>query len=160
MFLSGAQEKYLEAFHQANPQIKSVFHADIIEALANNNCILYSPQGRKRQFFNKWGDELFKEAFSFIPQAVVSDALKFALLRIVARLRDEMIFFPCLESHDSFLALIKDEFIQTAAQIIKEELEQPINFSKCTLSRDYDLVIPCEIKVGKRWIEASNEFPD
>jgi len=151
--------KFLEAFHQANPKIKQVFHAEIQQALAQNNCTLFSPHGRKRQFFNKWGDELFKEAYSYIPQATVSDQLKFALLRIVGRLPKDS-FFPCLESHDSFLALIRDDLIPSAAQVIKEELEVPINFSKCTLSRDYNLIIPCELHVGKRWIEKSKEFPD
>lgn len=150
--------RYLEAFHEANSKIKSVFHAEIQKTLSTQQCILYSPHGRKRQFFNKWGDELFKEAYSYIPQATVSDQLKFALLRIKAILKS--IFFPVLESHDSFLALIKDEFIKESVPIIKRELEVPINFSRCTLSRNYDLVIPCEIKVGKRWIDKSEEFPD
>jgi|HubBroStandDraft_2_1064218.scaffolds.fasta_scaffold03149_9 uracil-DNA glycosylase family 4 len=148
--------KLLEAFHAANPNIKGVYHEEIQSTLANNNCTLYSPHGRKRQFFNKWGDELFKEAYSYIPQATVSDQTKFALLEIVKQIE----IYPVLESHDSFLALIRDDLIEEAAKIIKRELERPINFSKCTLSRNYDLVIPCEIKVGKRWIEQSKEFSD
>jgi hypothetical protein len=80
------------------------------------------------------------------------------MLKIKKELRD--IIFPQLESHDSFLALIKDDCIKDGAKVIKKELEVPINFSKCTLSRDYDLVIPCEIKVGKRWIEDLENFPD
>jgi len=153
--------KYLEQFHAANPQIKQVFHAEIIQALADNNCILYSPHGRKRQFFNKWGDDLFKEAFAQIPQATISDQTKFALQRIYknySELRNK--FFPVLESHDSFLALIRNDMINCCAKIVKHESEQPINFRKCTLSRDYDLVIPCEIKVGKRWIEKNEQFQD
>ena len=153
--------KYINKFHEASPKIRGTFHTGIQEALANNSCTLFSPHGRKRQFFNKWGDELFKEAYSFIPQATISDQTKFALLRIVERLKKiGRIFFPCLESHDSFLALILDKYIATAAQIIKEELERPINFKRCTLSRDYDLIIPCEIKIGKRWIEQSEQFKD
>jgi DNA polymerase len=152
--------KFLEAFHSSNPKIRNIFHGEIRNGLRDNGCVLYSPHGRKRQFFNKWGDELFKEAYSYIPQATVSDQTKFALLKITEELKSHRIFFPILESHDSFLALIKDEWITKAAEIIKRELERPISFRKCTLSRDYDLVIPCEIKVGKRWIEESDEFQD
>jgi uracil-DNA glycosylase family 4 len=147
----------LKAFHASNPQIKEVFHVEIQKALAENNCILYSPQYRKRQFFNKWGDELFKEAYSYIPQATVSDQVKFAMFRIKSILKDDIMFQ--LESHDSFCAMIRDNIIKDAAMIIKKELEQPISFKKCTLSRDYELIIPCEMKTGKRWIE-SNEYKD
>jgi uracil-DNA glycosylase family 4 len=148
----------LKIFHQSNPKIVSIFHAEIQEALANNDCTLFSPHGRKEQFYDRWGDEMFKKAYSFIPQATISDQVKFAMLKIKKELRD--IIFPQLESHDSFLALIKDDCIKDGAKVIKKELEVPINFSKCTLSRDYDLVIPCEIKVGKRWIEDLENFPD
>jgi hypothetical protein len=55
---------------------------------------------------------------------------------------------------------VKDEYLSAAAQIVREEMEQPINFSKCTLKRDYDLVIPCDIKCGKRWVDKSEKFPD
>lgn len=151
--------KYLDAFHQANPKIRTVFHAEIQETLFKQSCILYSPHGRKQQFFDRWGDELFKDAYSFIPQATISDQVKFALVTILKRV-SHLTLIPQLESHDSFLALIKDEYIPDIIPIIKQELEQPINFKNCSLSRDYDLAIPCEIKLGKRWIEKSAEFPD
>ena len=150
--------KLLEAFHAANPNIKQVFHVGIQEALADNECKLYSPHGRFRQFYNKWGNELFKEAYSYIPQATVSDQVKFAMLRIKERCGNYIHFV--LESHDSFLALVRTELINTISIIIKEELERPISFKSCSLSRDYNLVIPCEIKVGRRWIEKNDEYPD
>jgi len=39
-------------------------------------------------------------------------------------------------------------------------MEKPIDFRRCTLSRDYDLVIPSDLKCGRRWVEVSEEFPD
>jgi DNA polymerase len=154
--------KQLALFHENNPKIKSVFHADIQEALRDNDCLLVTPHERRRIFLNKWGDELFKEAYAHIPQATISDQVKFAMLRIKQRIWEiaKNSFYFLLESHDSFLALIRDDIIDQAKPIIREELERPIDFRKCTLARDYDLVIPCEIKLGKRWIDASNEFQD
>lgn len=151
--------KQLDRFHGENPKIRNVFHAEIIEALQRNDCRLISPHGRPRIFFNKWGEDLWKEAYAQIPQATVSDQVKFAMVKIVARLKREWFRFV-EESHDSFLALCKDEYVQHANIVIKEELEAPIDFRACTLSRDYQLVIPCEIKCGKRWIEYSNEWQD
>lgn len=149
--------KKLERFHENNPKIRQVFHAEIIQALEECNCILYNPFGRRRIFLNKWGEELWKEAYAQIPQSTVSDQVKFAMLRIKKRI-PEIRFF--LESHDSFAALLKDDLIEKAKKIIKEELERPIDFNFCTLKRDYKLVIPCEIKVGKRWIDFSEKWPN
>jgi uracil-DNA glycosylase len=157
-----AAGKQLEKFHADNPQIEGVFHEEIKQALQNNDCVLITPHGRRRQFFNRWGDELLKEAFAFIPQATISDQVKFAMLRIKDRLGSSYHtkFFFLEESHDSFLALCHVSIISMANNIIKEELERSISFRNCTLSRNYDLIIPCDIKVGKRWIEKSEVYPD
>jgi uracil-DNA glycosylase family 4 len=157
-----AAGQQLEKFHAENPKIKGVFHAEIQQALQENDCILRSPFGRERQFFNRWGTEMFKEAYAYLPQTIVSDQVKFAMLRIAQRLGGHYMknFFFLEESHDSFLALCRDDLVRWCNGIIKEELERPINFRNCTLSREYNLVIPCDIKVGKRWIEASESFPD
>jgi len=149
--------KMLETFHSSNPKIRAVFHEGIQRALSDNGRVLFNPFGRRRQFFEKWGDQLFKEAYAQIPQSTVTDQTKFALVRIRSRIEH---FYPVLESHDSFLALCRESEVEMVKSIVKEEMEKPINFSKCSLSRDYDLVIPCEIKVGKRWVEASEKYPD
>lgn len=154
--------KQLDLFHRANPNIRGIFHAQIQQALLDNDCVLTSPHGRIRRFFNRWGEELFKEAYAHLPQCTVSDQVKFAMLRIKERLIKYYLrlFAFVGESHDSFLALVKDELIPEFAAVSKEEMEKPIDFSRCSLSRKYELVIPCEIKVGKRWIGKSADFPD
>lgn len=142
----------LDKFHRANPLIRDGFHKDVIAALTANDCILYSPHGRKHIFFDRWGDELFKQAFSFIPQATVSDANKFAMLRIREQL--PIIEFEYLfESHDSALALVKIGMEKDFAKVIQKEAEELIDFKNCTLSRDYKLKIPVEFKIGNRWSE-------
>jgi DNA polymerase-1 len=140
----------LTKFHKTNPNIKEVFHREIQEFLRDNNRTLTNPFGRQRQFFNKWGEELFKEAYANIPQGTVSDHLKFAMIRIEERAP----FIELLEeSHDSFLAQVRVAGVNSALPIIKEELEAPIDMSKCSLPRG-EIVIPCEIKLGKKnWLE-------
>ena len=135
----------LDKFHSTNPNIKQVFHAEIQSALKENNRVLTNPFGRQRIFMNKWGEELFKEAYSQIPQSTVSDQTKFAMLRLSTRVPGLRIL---LESHDSFLVEVKIADVDKLIPIIKEELEQPIDFSKCTLPRG-ELIIPCEVKIGK-----------
>lgn len=154
--------KQLERFHAANTKIKGVFHEEIVDCLWRNNNILFSPHGRRRIFFNKWGEELFKEAYAQIPQATVTDQTKFAMKRTTKRLSKyyKKYFWFCLESHDSSLALVLDSLVPEYNAVMKEEMEKPISFERCSLQRKYELVIPCEIKTGKRWIEKSVEFPD
>jgi hypothetical protein len=40
------------------------------------------------------------------------------------------------------------KYLDRIVPIIKEELERPINFKNCSLSRG-ELIIPCEISIGK-----------
>jgi DNA polymerase I-like protein with 3'-5' exonuclease and polymerase domains len=145
----------LSKFHAANSKIKQVFHQEIQEALRDNQCTLYSPDGRKRIFFNRWGDDMFKEAYSYIPQATVSDSMKFSMCRIIKQLPKDN-FYIVHEGHDSGLALVRRGNEKDFAKIIKYEGEKPINFSRCTLSRNYDLSIPVDFKIGVVWSELEN----
>jgi len=109
-----------------------------------------NPFGRERQFLNKWGDDLFKEAYAQIPQSTVSDQVKFAMIRIERR---EPWLEILEESHDSFLSQCPIRLAEKTYPIIKEELEIPIDFTRCSLGSG-SLVIPCEIKIGKtNWQE-------
>lgn len=147
----------LEKFHKTNPNIKEVFHKEIISTLKWNNRTLISPNGRQRLFLNKWGDELFKEAYAQIPQSTVSDQTKKAAQIFEARCPEAMIL---AESHDSFLTQVPialgEQYpmrhIDKAIEVMKEEMESPIDFRNCSLSRG-TLVIPCEIK----WSESNWE---
>ncbi len=142
--------KCLDIFHAQNPKISQVFWEEIKQALQDNDQVLYSPHGRRRQFLDRWGEDLWKEAFSYIPQATVSDHTKFTAVWISER-------YPwiefLMESHDSFLAQIPIERIDETARIFKEEYEKPIDFSRCSLQRG-ELIIPAEIQIGrKNWKE-------
>ncbi|MBT7188291.1 hypothetical protein HN911_13305, partial [Candidatus Bathyarchaeota archaeon] len=59
----------VERYHQIYPGVRE-WHASIREELSKSrtlrNCF-----GRKRTFMDRWGHELFKEAYSYIPQSTV-----------------------------------------------------------------------------------------
>jgi uracil-DNA glycosylase family 4 len=136
----------LDAVHKTNPNIRGVFHKEIQDALSGTRT-LTSPNGRQRMFLNKWGDELFKEAYAQIPQSTVSDQTKKAAMQIERRIPTIQILAEC---HDSFLAQIPVGDLDKAIPIIKEEMESPIDFANCSLPRGV-LSIPCEIKTGENW---------
>jgi DNA polymerase I-like protein with 3'-5' exonuclease and polymerase domains len=142
--------RLLDAVHNANPNIRGVFHKEIQDALRMNGNILTNPNGRQRLFMNRWGPELFKEAYASIPQGVVSDQTKKAAMSCERRIDSLQIL---AESHDSFLAQLPTEDLDEAIPIIREEMESEIDFAKCSLPRG-KLSIPCEIKIGERnWEE-------
>jgi DNA polymerase-1 len=140
-------DQILKKFHATNPNIRGKFHKEIQEALSANNRTLVSPNGRQRLFLNRWGDELFKEAYAQIPQSTVSDQCKQAARACERRMPWMQIL---VESHDSFLAQIPVDKIDSAIPIINEEMESPIDFANCSLPRGV-LRIPCEIKIGENW---------
>jgi len=147
--------KNLEIFHQRSPKITQVFHAEIVKALEVNRTIV-NPNGRTRVFYERWGHDLFKEAYATIPQGVVKDHLTQAMFRI-KKARPGIQFL--LEAHDAFLVQVPNDpdTINDHAELFIKELELPIDFSICSLPRG-TLVIPGEVEVGmdyknmKKWV--------
>lgn len=149
-------ERALKIFHAKSPKVQAVFQFEVIEALKRNRQLVAplpygvdAPCGGKRTFFERFGEELFRQGFSYIPQRAVSDNTKAAALRIRERIPGIKIV---MESHDALLFCILISKLDEYTPIIKEEMERPINFSRCTLSR-HELSIPCDVETGKNYKE-------
>lgn len=132
----------LNKIHEVDPSIREVFHKEIIKFVQENRYLV-TPHGRRRQFFNRPDQNMYNEAISYIPQAVVSDQNKFSFLPI----KEEMPQVRYLnETHDSSLVEIKKEELPLYVNTVKKHLETPIDFRRCSISRDFELTIPCEIE--------------
>lgn len=148
----------LDKFHKNQPAIRGVFQAGIQEALKKNNRYLTaglpygidSPCGGKRQFLERWDDELFRQSYSYIPQRSVSDNTKAAALRL--RKREPKLARLILEAHDGLLYMVPEREVDYFAPLLKEEMERPIRFENCSLPRR-DLVIPAELEVGYNYMK-------
>jgi hypothetical protein len=134
----------LEKLHAADPNLRKVFHRGIREALEKTRT-LHDPFGGRRLFFGRMDEQLYKEGYAHIPQKTVITQLRKAML--AAKKRKEDIQFVN-EHHDACSWLCLPEEFEEIATIIREELTRPINFKKCTLSRDFDLIIPSDIEWG------------
>ena len=153
-------EKALTTLHKMCPNIQGVYFNEVIEALKFKRRLyapipygIDAPLGGVRTFFERWGDELFRMAFSYLPQRAVSDNTKAAGIRIKIRAPHSKLI---LESHDSLLFSIKKTLIEDFIPIGIEEMERPIDFSKCSLPR-HELSIPCEVEIGLNYMEL-NKF--
>jgi len=155
-------ERALRIFHSKQPKIQHVFQASIIECLKKNRQLIApvpygvnAKYGGKRTFYERWGDELFRQGFSYIPQRTITDNTKAAALRIWKRIPTIKIV---MESHDALLFTIPEINSNEWIPIIKEEMERPIRFSNCSIPRR-DLIIPCEIEIGYNYKDLS-KFKD
>jgi DNA polymerase-1 len=135
-------QKYFDNF----PRIKS-WHLQIQSALGKSRTIT-TPMGRKRTFFGLWGEQLFREAYAYVPQSTVADVLNLALIRFVelcTALRKD--YEPMLQNHDAFLVQCDKDSIYDCITLIKQAFNIPIYIKGRTLT------IPIDIKVGKNWDE-------
>ena len=142
----------LEIFHKYSPNIKGIFHQSVKDCLAKNRT-LWTPIGRRREFYEKWGDRLFKEAYSHIPQGAISDLTKYALLESSRLGVNDIV----IESHDSFTYQIEPENLDKSLNIVQPLMESEIDFSTCSIPRG-KLVIPSEVKIYERNLEEGRDY--
>ncbi len=147
-------EAALDVFHKKTPNIKNVYFAEVAEIIKNTRRLVApvpygvdAKYGGTRTFYEREDDELYRQAYSYLPQRAVSDNTKAAGIRIKCR-------FPLahliLESHDALLFSVKRSHVDEFVPIAVEEMERPIDFSNCSLPRD-PLSIPCEIEIGENY---------
>jgi DNA polymerase-1 len=151
-------KRALDIFHRKQPKIKEVFQNGVIAALEKTRTLFAgmpygfdSEFGGRRMFFEKWGDELFRQAFSYIPQRSVSDNTKGAGIRSKEKIPQLKIV---MEAHDALLTCMPKDKVQEWAPIVQKEMERPISFKNCSLPRR-DLVIPCDVEIGHNYQDLS-----
>jgi DNA polymerase-1 len=141
-----AESKFIvDRYHSVYPGVRQ-YHAWVRDALSKNRT-LTTPFGRSRRFMGRWGDELFKEAYSFIPQSTVADKLNRHGLVFLYNNQQLFKYVELLNQvHDSvvFQIPISKEPIYAAGVLLmlKANLEQPIKW------RSAEFVIPADISVG------------
>ncbi len=146
----------LDVFHKKQPKIKGIFQAQVRECIDKNRRLIApvphgidASIGGTRIFYERGGDELYRQAYSYLPQRTVSENTKSAALRIRKRANWINILG---ESHDALLCEVAIERANEAAIILKEEFEKPIDFSNCSLPRGM-LTIPCEVEFGYNYFD-------
>ncbi len=143
-------QKLLDRFHNAEPQLRGVFHQQIYEYLKKHRSLV-TPFGRRRDFFSELADSVYKEALAYIPQSTISDLTKFTLRRIIADLGWEPRFLT--EQHDGILAEIHKSKVMEYAQAFKRNYERTLDFRLCSLFRDFVLTVPCELSMSdENWM--------
>jgi DNA polymerase-1 len=135
----------VDRYHQAYPGVRQ-YHAWIQQRLGRDrtleNCF-----GRKRLFLDRWGDELFKEAYSFIPQSTVADKINrqgilflyynqasFHAVELLNQVHDSLVFqLPLHIGWDAHASVL---------QQLLESLGTPVPW------HGTEFIIPADVKMG------------
>lgn len=138
----------LRRYHSLYPYIE-LWHRDIQEKLRIDRT-LTTPLGRKRQFFGRWGDPLFKEAYAYVPQSTVADVIHFGFLRLHRAIEEQGLRYEgvrcALNIHDAITVNTPRSLVPTVLPLMKQCMEVPIPFEK-----HGDLIIPVEFSMGENW---------
>jgi uracil-DNA glycosylase family 4 len=146
---------FIDLFHNASPNIRGVFHRDIRLAI-DATRLLVNPYGRPRVFNAKYDDELYKEAYAFIPQSTVADTTAKAALDIEDEFNGDVKLVNLSqynginsENHDALVAQVPLNNWEAYARVMRKHMIREIDFEPyCTLKRSVKLTIPVDIEVS------------
>lgn len=136
----------VEKYHRAYPGVRQ-YHSWIRDRLSKTrtltNCL-----GRSRLFLDRWAEDLFKEAYSFIPQSTIADKMnhhgvlplyydqQFSDVILLNQVHDSVVFqiplsIPLPRHVEILLAL-------------RRSLEQPISFDgrEFSIPADIEFALP------------------
>jgi len=139
----------MEAYHAINPQLR-VWYENIQRELKTTKT-LTNLFGRKHRFLDRWGDELFRSAYSYIPQSSIGDLLNKALLSMYDSL-DDLLYelHILLQLHDAVYVLCREENVMDTIKFMRSKMLIPIPF------RGEEFYIDVDFKVGDSWGEGKD----
>jgi len=133
------------AYYNAYPGIKEYWRW--VQEELRRTRTLTNPYGTKRLFLGRWGDSLFREAYSWTPQSTVADKInkeglieiyynqdKYKEVELLNQVHDSIIFqIPASIGWDRHAEILLD---------IKKSLETPLVW------RGREFVIPCNLSMS------------
>ena len=136
----------MEMYHKANPQLRQWYSR--IQQEIKTTGMLVNLFGRKHRFLDRWGDELFRSAYSYIPQSTVGDLLNTALRRLYDSLLHidyeiEIMF----QLHDAIYIMVEEANVDRAIKHLREQMLIPLQHGYESFYVDVDF------KVGDSWAE-------
>lgn len=118
-----------------------------IEQQLSKMRTLRTPLGRIKQFHERWGSHLFKEATAYVPQSTSVDYMNMGLLDVYYNIQKPGLYGLKLltQTHDSILVQYRSEEREAVMAHVPHLLERTINVN------GYSIVIPTEGAYGPDW---------
>ena len=144
-----AARKLIELYHRVNPTLR-MWYTSIQQELKRTK-MLVNLFGRKHRFLDRWGDELFRSAYSYIPQSTVGDLLNTALVSIYANMKSlpfDLILL--LQLHDAVYVMVKEECVMDTIKFLRKNMLIPLRYN------NEEFMIDMDFKVGDSWGEGED----
>jgi len=140
----------LQRYHNATPQLH-LWHLRIQDELRRTRT-LTNLFGRKHRFLDRWGDSLFRSAYSFIPQSTVGDLLNHALINVYTNQSSFLHLY--LQLHDAIYCYVKPHQLQEALETLRHEMLIPIR-----TDQGEEFTIDVDFSAGDTWGELEEVSP-
>ena len=142
----GEAKNIVEKYHHIYKGVRE-WHATVREELSRSNKTLTNCFGRRRTFLDRWGHDLFKVAYSYIPQSTIAELMNTYGVCFLYQRQD---LFPEVQFlntiHDSIRYQIPlsvgNERIIEIIKAVKESLEHELEWRGKTFS------IPVDTEIG------------
>lgn len=138
-------KSYLSRFTSITPQL-AVWHGKLREKLQEDRTLI-TPLGRKRIFMDRWGDQLFRSAYAFIPQSTIGDLLNISFVDFYNKHKSDPDMSCALQLHDAIYISCNDtpEDRSFWAKQLYLSMHRPISL------QHRDLYIGVDFKWGYDW---------
>ena len=147
-------KRYSAEWHGLYTGIR-VWHGTIKQQLSKN-MTLTTPYGRRRVFFERWGEPLWKSAYAHIPQSTVSDhfhgcvqpelGIRGGLLEVYKTICTPEIRLVN-DAHDSCMLEVPSECAIEIGERVRSTLCRPV------VINGEEVTIPVDLEIGERWGE-------
>lgn len=135
--------KLRELYFLKNPHLRA-WHSRIQTQLRRNRTLV-NAFGRRRRFLQRWGDELFRSAYSYIPQSTVGDLLNKSMVSFYNQHGRR--YNVCIQLHDAFYIEVPEKEVEQAIHMLRDCMIRTVIIDMDEMTIDVDF------KVGPSWGE-------
>ena len=145
-----AQAKSLIALDKQVDPLLDLWHVRVQEDLKRNRTLV-NLLGRKHRFLDRWGDSLFRSAYSYVPQSTVGDLLNTALIKIYNAM--PLLHFDLrilLQLHDAVYVMVEEGNVLETVKYLRSHMLIPLKYN------NQEFMIDVDFKAGDSWGEGKD----
>lgn len=139
----------LERARRAKPIIEA-WKAWVREKIKRDRTLI-TCFNRKRIFYGRLSDDLYRKAYAFEPQSAVGELMEIGIRNIHDHLWDEGVEV-LMNVHDEVVAQVPKNKVEELLPKMREILEVPLHITD-VYGTERELVIPVDFEVGPSWGE-------
>lgn len=145
-----ARAKSLIALDKQVDPLLDLWHVRVQEDLKRNRTLV-NLLGRKHRFLDRWGDSLFRSAYSYVPQSTVGDLLNTALIKIYNAM--PLLHFDLrilLQLHDAVYVMVEEGNVLETVKFLRSHMLIPLKYN------NQEFMIDVDFKAGDSWGEGKD----